>query len=89
MAKNKAIDIDLQALQTMKWLTLQEACVYARVSENTLSGLVKDGHIYGRLVGGKWIIDRQSIDDYYNAERWQEQLAIMEIKRRYKRKVVI
>ncbi len=70
----------IKDINTAKWLDLQEACLYSCLSENTLKGLIKAGHIYGKLVGGKWIIDRQTIDDYYDAERAIERIQLEKVK---------
>ena len=55
---------------TKKWLTLEEAKDYARVkSRNTIMEWVNAGYIYGFKRSGSWIIDRESIDDWYSSER--------------------
>ena len=51
-----------------RWLTLREACQYARVSKNTLKKLIEEGHITAKRLEGKWIIDRFSIDAFYASE---------------------
>jgi excisionase family DNA binding protein len=68
---NKSLALILPFLWTMKWLSLAEACVYARKSRNTLLKLIEEGRISGsRPEGsGEFIIDRESIDAYYNAEQ--------------------
>ena len=54
-----------------EWLTLDEAMTYARISSpNTMRKMLLDGVIYGKKVGGKWIVSRSSIDDFYNSERF-------------------
>ena len=53
----------------MKWLTLQEACTYSRRSSNTMKRLILQGKIYGSKKEGEWIVDRESIDGYFNADR--------------------
>ena len=54
-----------------RWLTKEEAINYAKVSWNTLKKWIRQGHIYGFRRSGKgcWIIDRQSIDQFYDQER--------------------
>lgn len=54
---------------TSPWLTVPEAEVYAKVKRATLLRWVDEGLIYGFKRTGDWIIDRQSIDDYYNTEK--------------------
>ena len=51
-----------------RWLTLREACQYARVSRNTLLKLIDEGHIAAKRLEGKWIVDRLSIDRFYAAD---------------------
>ncbi len=60
---------DRSVLITMKWLTLQEARIYARKCINTIKRLIEEGKIYGTKRGGEWVVDRESIDAYYNEER--------------------
>ncbi len=60
---------DMARLNCMKWLTLHEACIYARRSSNTIKKLVLEGKIYASKKGGEWIVDRESIDRYFYTER--------------------
>lgn len=53
-----------------RWLTLREAMRYAKVkSPNTIKKWIDDGLIYAFKRSGKWIVDRESIDDWYNSEK--------------------
>jgi len=53
-----------------RWLTLQEAMAYAKVkSKTTMLKWINEGYIYGHKRSGQWIIDRESIDDWFNSER--------------------
>ena len=54
-----------EAGASQRWLTLREACRYARVSKNTLRRLIEEGHIVAKRLEGKWIVDRFSIDAFY------------------------
>lgn len=66
--------LDLSAL---KWLTLPEACIYARMSKNTLKKYLENGHFSGeRLDSGHWRIDRESIDGYFG-ETQQKALVLL------------
>ena len=56
-------------LHVSRWLTVKEACEYAKIKRDTLMKWVNEGYIYGNKRSGKWIIDRDSIDSYYNSER--------------------
>lgn len=50
---------------SQRWLTVTEACLYAKMSKNTLMGTIDSGHVFASKRGGKWIVDRKSIDQYY------------------------
>lgn len=53
-----------------RWLTFQEAKKYCKVkSDDTLRSWLNKGLIYGHKRTGEWIIDRESIDAYFNSER--------------------
>ena len=53
-----------------RWLTLKEAMEYAKVkSSNTILKWIDEGYIYGHKRSGHWIIDRQSIDDWFLSEK--------------------
>jgi hypothetical protein len=55
-----------------RWLTMKEAQAYAKVkSITTIKKWVNEGRIYGRPRSGRgdWIIDRDSIDQFYLEER--------------------
>jgi hypothetical protein len=58
----------IDVLCTARWLTMAEACEYSRKSINTLKKLIASGKIYADK-RGEWTVDRQSIDDYFNARR--------------------
>ena len=52
-----------------RWLTMNEALEYAKVkSVKTLKKWINKGYIYGDKRTGSWIIDRQSIDDWYSSD---------------------
>ena len=53
-----------------RWLTLQEAMQYARVKHHsTIRKWIDDGHIYAHKRSGHWIVDRESIDDWFLSEK--------------------
>jgi excisionase family DNA binding protein len=60
---------DPELLKSMKWLGLRDACFYMRRSVNTIKKLIFENKIYGTKIGGEWIIDRESIDRFYNVDR--------------------
>ena len=61
----------MQNFSVSRWLTIKEACEYARIKRDTLMKWLDEGYIYGSKRSGKWIVDRKSIDNYYNEERLQ------------------
>ena len=53
-----------------KWLTLEEAKKYGRVkSKATIMAWITAGYIYAFRRSGAWVIDRESIDEWYGSER--------------------
>lgn len=50
---------------SQRWLTISEACQYSKMSKNTLKAVIDSGGIFASKRGGKWIVDRTSIDKYY------------------------
>ena len=53
-----------------RWLTMNEALEYAKLkTEKTMRMWIKKGYIYGFKRSGHWIIDRQSIDDWYSSDK--------------------
>jgi hypothetical protein len=54
-----------------KWLTVSEAMRYAEVkSRKTILAWINEGYIYAFRRTGSWIIDRESIDNWYNKDRF-------------------
>jgi hypothetical protein len=52
-----------------RWLTMDEAMRYAKVkSRNTMMKWINGGHVYAHKRTGEWIIDRQSIDKWFESE---------------------
>ncbi|MBI5055526.1 MAG: helix-turn-helix domain-containing protein [Nitrospirae bacterium] len=48
-----------------RWMDVKAACAYTSMSKNTLMEYIKkDGCIYAKRLGGKWYIDRESIDSF-------------------------
>ncbi|MDA8084056.1 MAG: helix-turn-helix domain-containing protein [Nitrospiraceae bacterium] len=48
-----------------RWLSLSQACRYASMSDKTLLRYVLSRRIYGTLRGGKWYLDKESIDRFF------------------------
>lgn len=63
----------METVQTVgaqpRWLTIEEAVSYARTSKRKLRTWIEEGYIYGFKRTGKYVIDRESIDTWYNSER--------------------
>lgn len=79
--KNPVTNDELKALAQMiaaelqisfkKWLTLKEAMAYAGVkSQDTMRKWIEEGHVYGFKRSGHWIVDRESIDAWYESDRF-------------------
>jgi len=53
-----------------RWLTMKEAMDYCRVkSEDTMRKCINSGYIYAHKRSGQWIVDRESIDDWFSSDR--------------------
>lgn len=50
-----------------RWLSMTKACEYSSKSKNWLRERLEDGDIYGYRENpkGNWVIDKNSIDDYF------------------------
>ena len=66
----KEVEATISARSSLgRWLTLREAMNYAKVkSANTIKRWIDEGFIYGFKRSGEWIVDRESIDDWYGSE---------------------
>lgn len=62
-----------------RWFSLAQASEYVSLSGKTLMKYIREGMIYGTCKGGKWLIDRESID------RWLEEDKIRILSKAYKR----
>lgn len=63
---------ELCAVQVLpgRWLTLKEAMEYCKVKHpDTIRAWINNGYIYGHKRTGQWIIDRQSIDDWFESDK--------------------
>jgi len=80
---SKFFSLILPYIATMKWLSLPEACLYTRHSRNTLLKWIEDGKIYASKPDGSgtYIIDRQSIDNYFNELRDNARIRSRELRR--------
>ena len=68
----KEVEATISAKSNLgRWMTLREAMNYAKVkSANTIKRWIDEGFIYGFKRSGEWIVDRESIDDWYNSEKY-------------------
>ena len=48
-----------------RWLSVTQTCKYSGMSDKTLMRHVLNGRIYGSKKGGKWYIDRFSVDAFF------------------------
>jgi hypothetical protein len=67
---SREVQNNLAALSVGRWLTLPEAMMYARVkSPNTIRKWIDKGYIYASKRTGQWVVDRESIDDWFLREK--------------------
>jgi len=52
-----------------RWLTTNEACSYIKCSRNTLKSWYNKGYIYAKKIKGKWLYDKESIDDFITSDK--------------------
>jgi hypothetical protein len=51
-------------------MTFKEAMAYAKVkSKTTMLKWINEGYIYGFKRSGEWIIDKESIDDWFLSDK--------------------
>ncbi len=82
--KGGNLSLVLPYLSSMKWLTLTEACIYSRKSRNTVLKLIEEAKIYGtKAEGGDYVVERESIDAYYNKKREDLKEKLRELKERW------
>lgn len=69
IAKIVKEEVHVAAETKPKWLTIEEASTYAKASIKKIRRWIDEGYIYGFKRTGKYVIDRESIDNWYNSER--------------------
>lgn len=53
-----------------RWLTIEEAMAYAKVkSRMTITAWINKGYIYAHKRTGSWIVDRETIDDWFSSAK--------------------
>jgi len=53
-----------------RWLSIDEAMIYAKVkSRSTIMSWINNGYIYAHKRTGSWIVDRNSIDGWYESSK--------------------
>ncbi|NPU86564.1 MAG: helix-turn-helix domain-containing protein [Syntrophaceae bacterium] len=67
----KGVEANIIAKTTPgRWMTLKEAMAYAKVkSEDTIRKWINSGYIYAHKRTGQWIVDRESIDDWFSSDK--------------------
>ena len=65
-----------------RWLPLKEAARYAGISTKKLRQLVEQGEIRAKRLEGKWIVDRLSIDEFYEKDWVEMQAALHRVLKR-------
>lgn len=87
LLERRALSLFFTILGSMRWLELPLACLYARKSQNTLKAWIADPEnpVYGLKTGdgvtSPIIVDRESIDKFYNEGRTSlEEEAINRLK---------
>lgn len=73
---------EIKAMTFSRWLTFAEAVKYSRRGKEWLLQKLKTGEIYGYLEKGKWIVDKQSIDDYYLQNKIGLENKFIDLKKR-------
>jgi hypothetical protein len=64
-----------------RWLSLLEAAKYASMCRKTLMKHVLSGEVYASLKGGKWYVDRNSIDAFFLADKVTVEELLARVKR--------
>lgn len=49
-----------------RWATRREAMAYAKIGSTTMNGLLQSSSIYAKKLGGKVVVDLNSVDDFYS-----------------------
>ncbi len=65
-----------------RWLSISSACKYASLSYKTLMRYILAGDIYGTKKGGKWIVDRLSIDRWMLSDEDQDNNIVARLMKR-------
>ncbi|MCX5814971.1 MAG: helix-turn-helix domain-containing protein [Proteobacteria bacterium] len=51
-----------------RWLSVKLACAYSSMSKNTIKKYLITGEIAGSKKGGKWYVDKNSIDAFFQED---------------------
>lgn len=54
---------------TPRWLSLAHASKYASMHRQTLMRYINAGEVYATMKGGKWFVDKQSLDSFFLADK--------------------
>ena len=58
----------MREIELARWLDLRGAVRYMSMSRKTIMRLIGDGQIIASLKGGKWYLDRHSIDAFFEGD---------------------
>lgn len=65
----RKLDKLLEATPIGRWLTITEAMNYAKIkSRTTMLKWINKGLVYAHKRTGEWIVDRKSIDQWFESE---------------------
>jgi hypothetical protein len=64
-AQEETGEYAMREVEVTRWLDLKGAARYMSMSKKTIMRLVDQGQIVGCLKGGKWYLDRRSIDAFF------------------------
>ncbi|MHB8880372.1 MAG: helix-turn-helix domain-containing protein [Thermodesulfovibrionales bacterium] len=65
----KTADAEKEQDLNPRWLSISQACRYCSMSTETLMKYVRKGDIYGSKKGGKWWVDKLSVDAFFLADK--------------------
>lgn len=68
LAKKLTLKISTHIFDVPRWLNIDQACRYADIKRDTMMEWIDRGYIYAHERSGEWIVDRESIDSFYNQD---------------------
>jgi len=58
-----------------------EACGYVGLSWNTLKSLVRNGEIYAKRIGRRYLIPKSALDEWLNKDRQEDKAFVQSLLR--------